>query len=217
MDTQRFLDDFKSILQLGLPGEQAHLLLMPKSRPLSSAAKANSNSYRESAVGIVLHPTPTSIECILIQRPTYEGVHSGQISFPGGKRDETDENLEFTARRECFEEIALPLGLGEMIHPLTEVFIPVSSFLVQPYIFYVEKLPELVGDEREVNSIFSFDIFSLQDESIIDRTSIQIGNGMTLKDMPYFNIHGRVVWGATAMILSELKILLERMKPASQR
>jgi 8-oxo-dGTP pyrophosphatase MutT (NUDIX family) len=144
-------------------------------------------------------------------------VHSGQISFPGGKRDETDENLEFTARRECFEEVALPLGLGEMIHPLTEVFIPVSSFLVQPYIFYVETLPELIADEREVDSIFSFDIFSLLDESIIHRTSIQIGNGMTLKDMPYFNIHGRVVWGATAMILSELKILLGQMHLASLR
>jgi hypothetical protein len=63
MDAQNFLDDFKSIVQLGLPGEDAHRRLMPQSRPLSSAAKANSKSYRESAVGLVLHPTLTSVEC----------------------------------------------------------------------------------------------------------------------------------------------------------
>jgi 8-oxo-dGTP pyrophosphatase MutT (NUDIX family) len=211
MDAGNFLKQFSRTLELGLPGEDSHQLLMPTSRPLSSTAKEQSSGYRESAVGIVLHPTNTSIECILIQRPPYDGVHGGQISFPGGKRDLEDPSLEFTARRECFEEISLPIGHGELIHPMTEVFIPVSSFLVQPYIFYVDELPSLIGDMREVQEIISFDIFSLLNDDLLMRKSIRLGNGITLKDMPYFDIHNQVVWGATAMILSELKTLLQRM------
>jgi 8-oxo-dGTP pyrophosphatase MutT (NUDIX family) len=211
MDALHFLEHLSTTLKQGLPGEDAHALLMPKDRPLSSAAKQQAANYRESAVGLVLHSTITSIECILIQRTDYEGAHGGQISFPGGKRDLTDPTLEYTARRECFEEISLPMSSGELIHPMTEVFIPVSNFLVQPYIFYVDELPSLIRNEREVEEIISFDIFSLLNESLMDRKSIRLGNGITIKDMPYFDIHGQVVWGATAMILAELRMILQRM------
>lgn len=206
-----FLTSFRQTLEFGLPGEDAHQLLMPLKRPLSSAAKARTNDYRESAVGIVLHPYQNSIHCILIRRPSYEGAHSGQISFPGGKRDADDIDLEFTARRECLEEIALPHQHAELIHPLTEVFIPVSKFSVQPYIFFTDNLPELRPDEREVEEIISFDLFELTRHDAIPTTSIPINAGFTMKDVPYFDIHGHVVWGATAMMLAEMKVLLERM------
>ncbi len=201
----------KSLNEHGLPGEQAHRLLMPVKRPLSSIAKANTTNYRESAVGIVLHPHQDSIQCILIKRPSYLGAHSGQISFPGGKRDATDIDLEFTARRECFEEIALPHQHAELIHPLTEVFIPVSKFSVQPYIFFTDDLPQLIPDQREVEQIIHFDIAHLLEDKHILTTSIPLQTGLTMKEVPYFDIHGHVVWGATAMMLAELKVILERM------
>lgn len=211
MESHAFISSLKKTVKNGLPGEEAHQLLMPVKRPLSSVAKKESSSYRESAVGIVLHPLNDSIHCILIRRPSYIGAHSGQISFPGGKRDASDIDLEFTARRECFEEIDLPHDRAEMIHPLTEVFIPVSKFSVQPYVFFTENLPKLTPDEREVEEIFSFDLLELSQRKEIPRTSIPINAGFTMKDVPYFDINGHIVWGATAMMLAELKVLVERM------
>ncbi len=211
MDSSRFLDQLNSALAQGLPGEAAHQHLMPLRRPLSSVAKAESNTYRESAVGVVMYPNNESIHCLLMRRPSYEGAHSGQISFPGGKKEAFDQNLEETARRECFEEIGLPHHHSTLIHPLTEVFIPVSNFLVQPYLFFCDELPALLPDEREVAEIISFDLFELTRFSEIPRTSIKINSSMTMKDVPYFDIHGHVVWGATAMMLGEMKVLLERM------
>lgn len=206
-----FISSLKKSIEKGLPGEEAHQLVMPVKRPLSSIAKLESTSFRESAVGIVLHPFNQSIHCILIRRPSYEGAHSGQISFPGGKKDENDLDLEYTARRECMEEIALPHEHAKLIHPLTEVFIPVSKFSVQPYIFFTENLPELIPDEREVEEIISFDVFELTRLNTIPRTSISINPSFTMKDVPYFDIHGHIVWGATAMMLAEIKVLLDRM------
>lgn len=211
MNPNDFLTSFKQTFELGLPGEQAHQLLMPLKRPLSSVAKANAINYRESAVGIILYPLNDSIHCILIRRPSYEGAHSGQISFPGGKRDLDDIDLEFTARRECREEIALPHEHADLIHPLTEVFIPVSKFSVQPYVFFTDILPDLTPDDREVEEIISFDVFDLIRHKEIPHTSIPINAGFTMKDVPYFDIHGHIVWGATAMMLAEMKVLLERM------
>lgn len=213
MTAHSFISSFRKTIEIGLPGEHAHQLLMPLKRPLSSLAKSEAkNNYRESAVGIVLHPWKDSIHCILIRRPSYEGAHGGQISFPGGKRDASDIDLEFTARRECLEEIALPHGHAELVHPLTEVFIPVSKFSVQPYIFFTEDLPELTPDEREVEEIISFDLFELAKRKEIPRTSIPINTGFTMKDVPYFDIHGHVVWGATAMILAELRAIIQKMQ-----
>lgn len=211
MDTSNFIISLKKTLENGLPGETAHQLLMPKKRPLSSIAKFEAENYRESAVGIVLHPCNNSIHCILIRRPSYDGAHSGQISFPGGKRDANDPDLEYTARRECLEEIALPHEYAELIHPLTEVFIPVSKFSVQPYIFFTDNLPDLMPDEREVEEIISFDLFELVERKEIPRTSIPIKAGFIMNDVPYFDINGHIVWGATAMMLAEMKVLLERM------
>lgn len=212
MGNNSFIKQLKNITTLDLPGEISHLPLMPLSRPLSSNAKARSTTYRESGVGIILHPKGDSVECILIERPPYDGAHGGQISFPGGKRDQSDIDLEFTARRECFEEVGLPIGYGEKVLALTEVFIPVSDFLVQPFIFFVKELPTLFPDNREVKSIISFDLFSLLDDTLLKRKTIKLQNGISIKNIPYFDIQEHVVWGATAMILSEVKAILLQLK-----
>ncbi len=211
MDTSNFIRQLKKFNLTNLPGEEAHLSLMPLKRPLSSKVKIRSATYRESGVGILLYPKEDTIECILIERPAYDGTHGGQISFPGGKRDPGDIDLEYTARRECFEEVGLPTGHGERILALTEVFIPVSDFLVQPFIFFVDDLPTLHPDEREVESIIAFDLFSLLDDDLLKRKSLKFKNGTTAKDIPYFDIHGHVVWGATGMILSEVKAILSQI------
>ena len=150
--------------------------------------------------------------CILIQRPQYDGTHGGQVSFPGGKVDKVDDNLEATARRESFEEINLPFSAGELIGELSAVYIPVSNFMVQPFVFYIEELPELIPDEREVEDILHFDIELLRDDSILKKTDMTISKGFVQKNVPYFSIENKIVWGATSMILAEMKEVLNRFK-----
>ena len=124
---------------------------------------------------------------------------------------ESDANFEYTARREAFEEVNFGIKDGELITALTQLYIPVSNFLVHPYLFFTPKKPALTPDKREVEKILEFDIFDLlktESQSIKD---IQIEKSVRLKNIPYFNIQEHVVWGATAMILSELKMILEEL------
>lgn len=209
MKSHSFLEQLSQSLSKGLPGEASHFDLMPINRPFSSDALKRATDYRKSAVGVVLFEKANSIHCILIQRPKYEGTHSNQVSFPGGKMDSTDPDLEFTARRECWEEIAMPDDRMHLISPLSEIYIPVSKFLVQPFLFFVEDIPDLKADEREVEEIFTFNIQDLLNDEIIQFKDITIGKGYVQKNVPYFNIEDRVVWGATAMILSEFKAVIK--------
>ncbi|MBL1280333.1 MAG: CoA pyrophosphatase [Fluviicola sp.] len=194
-----------------LPGENAHFNLAPIKRLSAKSAMAEKIDYRSSAVAIVLYSEKEKLRCILIQRPKYEGTHGGQVSFPGGKVDEIDDNLEATARRECEEEINLPFSKGELMGELSPVYIPVSNFMVQPFVFFVRNLPELSPDFREVESILHFDLEILLDDSILKRTDLRISPTLTQKNVPYFDIENKIVWGATSMILAELKEVLLRI------
>ena len=204
-----FIDQFNFALTSGLPGEAAHRLLSPINRPLTSSALKEFENYRKSAVSILLFKKDNSIHCILTQRKKYDGAHSQQVSFPGGKMDLSDVDLEYTARRESFEEIMLPKEHGILISELSDIYIPVSRFIVKPFVFYIDELPKLKAEEREVDEIFSFDIFRLLENEAIQTTDIKLAKGIR-KNVPYFSINNKVVWGATAMILSELREILKR-------
>ena len=208
-----FLERLKRSIESGVPGVKAHERLLPikilKKRKDSFVKQKEDGSYRDSAVSIILYPHLESIYCILIKRPEYDGKHSGQISFPGGKFEDSDVDFEYTARREAFEEVDFRMEDGELITALTQLFIPVSNFLVHPYLLYTPIKPTLTPDKREVEKIVEFDIFDLLQSEIQSTKDIQIEKSVRLKNIPYFNIQENVVWGATAMILSELKMILE--------
>ncbi|MDX2359776.1 MAG: CoA pyrophosphatase [Crocinitomicaceae bacterium] len=210
MNSALFREQFVAATSSGLPGEEAHSTLMPINRPFTSSALQSNPEYRKSAVGILLYPTGETMNSVLIQRPDYKGVHGNQVSFPGGKMDPDDNNLEYTARRECFEEVNLPLGIGTAIGTLSEVYIPVSKFLVQPYVLTLDETPDLSPDTYEVESIIHFNIFQLLDDSILKTTDIKLQQGFVRKNVPYFDINGHVVWGATAMMLAEFKAILKK-------
>lgn len=194
-----------------LPGERAHQQLMPLNRPFTSEALKRKPNYRSSAVAVILFPENEEIKSILIQRPDYDGAHGGQISLPGGKRDDTDIDLIYTARREAFEEISLPFEAGIYLGKMSEIYIPPSNFLVEPHIFYVDDLPELIGDTREVQSIITFNIFDILHPEVIKVGDIRNINHLTRKNVPYFEIQGYKVWGATGMILAEMREIISRM------
>lgn len=210
MDEHLFVETFKKITAKGLPGFSAHASLIPTNRIITALPVNTDSTNRSSAVGVILHMAESKVNCILIQRPDYVGFHGGQVSFPGGKMDEGDPDLEFTARRECFEEINLPVNFGVCIGELSQIHIPVSSFVVHPYVFFVDQLPYLTPDPREVETIISFDVFELLNKDNLRRADIKLANGMYRKDVPFFDIKGYKVWGATAMMLAELKAILEQ-------
>jgi 8-oxo-dGTP pyrophosphatase MutT (NUDIX family) len=209
MMEQDFLEKLRKEITYHLPGERAHVKMSPISRPLSSLALKHALEIRESAVAVVLYEEDKLIKCILTQRQEYEGKHSGQVSFPGGKKEVDDVDLEYTARRECYEEIGIPLDQGELIGKLTEVFIPVSSFLVQPFVYFHSAKPQLDRNLREVAEILHFTLFDLLEEDRVMTMDLNQPNGGIYKDIPYFNLVEKNVWGATALILNELKEILQ--------
>lgn len=203
------LKSLQALLQKELPGEDAHKEVIPVNRPLSSEAIKDALYYRESSVAIVLFPKDSELQSVLIKRSVHPGnPHSGQISFPGGKKEEDDPSLEQTARRECFEEVGIELGSEELIGELTPIYIPVSKFKVQPFIFFKPDPGSYTLDPLEVDGVIEFKLSELKSPDIIQYKDIKLSQGFIQKNVPYFDIHGHTVWGATAMILAELRQLL---------
>lgn len=201
----------KTILAEELPGEKAHLDLSPLGRKRSSDALRTAKNPRGSAVALVLFKSGSQMETILIQRPTYKGNHSGQVCFPGGKKDAEDHDYIETALRECYEEIGISPQKLEHLGALTPIYIPVSNHYVQPHVFYHESPPKTIPDAREVDEIFTFPLAYLTDQKRLKRKDVLLPNGRILKDIPYFDINNKTVWGATAIILNEFKEVYQKL------
>jgi 8-oxo-dGTP pyrophosphatase MutT (NUDIX family) len=137
-------------------------------------------------------------------------VHSGQISLPGGKFDESDITLEKTALRECHEEIGIQNNI-EVLGQLTPIYIPVSKFMVTPFVAILnEEDPTYILNVNEVQNVIEFPVDDLRSPHIVKQTTVEPTAGIKLKT-PYFDIQGKIVWGATAMILNEFKHLLLKL------
>ena len=186
-----------------LPGEIAHLAFYPYRRTDSY----NKPEGKTSAIGIHIFPNAKDFYFYLIKRPTYKGYHSGQIAFPGGKQDRSDKSLVWTSRRESFEELGISMNKGELIKELTSVYIPVSNFIVHPFIFLHDEKP-LINKNHEVEEVFEISIKALIEENNTCLTDVIAGE-MKLKNIPAFKFDKCTVWGATALILNELKELLK--------
>lgn len=197
-----------SAFEGNLPGSAAHRELLPVSRENFKPNEVDRSSYRESSVAVIFFPENSRLHSILIERAVYEGTHSGQMGFPGGKIESQDKSLVHTAIRECFEETNILLNESHLIGTLTEVLIPVSKFIVQPYVFYLDERPFIVPDPYEVQRVITFEIDELLDTNTLKRKDIRTGSNMVLKNVPYFDIQNNTVWGATALIMSEIRHIL---------
>src|SRR5688572_26141802 len=211
---QPIVVDLKRALMKPLPGSEAHMKMSPVGR-------GNTEEYIQtlltpakiSAVMVLLVETPDMLQLILIKRPSYQGVHSGQVGFPGGKFEESDENYLHTALRETHEEIGLDPDQIEILGNLSRIYIPPSNFIVYPHIGYCKEMPVLKPNVQEVERIVQTDLMVLLDEHIIHQGSFSSGLNSEWKvKAPYFSIEGEKVWGATAAILSELKEILKSIK-----
>ena len=203
-----FLNKLKEQLNKPLPGAQAQSLLAPFNRAVVNTRDLDASAYRLSAVMILFcHDESGELFLPLIQRGAYQGVHSAQISLPGGKFEIEDGDLSNTAKRECFEEIGIGDNI-EVIGKLSQLFIPVSGFLVEPYIAHHSFVnPVFNAQTREVEEIYKLYVSSLIDDSNVKNGSVRVNDTLSIK-APYLLIENKQVWGATAMILSELRELI---------
>lgn len=147
---------------------------------------------------------------VLILRKTYRGVHSNQVGFPGGRIEVYDKNLKHTALRETEEEVGINKDDIRVIKKLTKLYIPPSDFWVHPYVGIIDKTPILKPQESEVEKILEVNLDDFLDEEnlIIQKLSTSYASEI---EVPAYMLNGHVVWGATAMMLSELKELLKKV------
>ncbi len=207
----RFVEQLKSRLQQPLPGEEVQYQMAPISRLRASYLSPENYNPKKSAVMILLYPKDNTIKTVFIERPVYEGVHSGQVGFPGGKFEESDIELKQTALRETFEEIGVDPKKINVIGQLTDLYINPSNFLVSPFVGYLNETPEFIADSREVKQIVEYNLFELSNEAIKAEKEIMFSAGFSLQT-PYYDIEGLTVWGATAMMVSELNAIINESK-----
>ena len=197
-----------AVLLEDLPGEAAQFRMAPLARKRISEMPLEDDSIRKAAVMIPLFRSAEQNCLLLTVRSTYEGVHSGQVSFPGGKFDENESDPIHVALREMEEEVGIKAEHVQIIGKLSPLFIPVSKMHVQPVIAWVSE-PNWTANSHEVAQILEVPIHQLFQPNGIKKKSMEFSPGIPV-EVPYFDIQGHVVWGATAMIISELLSVLEK-------
>jgi len=163
----------------------------------------------KAGVMALFYPNKQDItNLVLILRKTYKGVHSNQVGFPGGRVENFDKNLKHTALRETEEEVGVPKTEVEVIKKLTKLYIPPSNFWVHPYVGLMNRTPNLIPQQSEVEKILEVDLEDFLDEKNLISKELSTSYAKNIQ-VPAFSLNGHVVWGATAMMLSELKDLLK--------
>ena len=209
MHFAEFLKYTPKILNVELPATHAHAKMVPPNRAeLLNNIDFTKITPKKAAVMMLLYPKNLQTHLALILRTSYNGVHSSQIAFPGGKVEPEDIDLKQTAIRETHEEIGIHPSFVTVIRAFTEVYIPPSNFMVHPFLGFCKKELEFQLQEDEVAGIVELPLKEFLDDRIV------VTNNMTTSyagsiDVPGFQVNEHFIWGATAMMLSELKETLK--------
>ena len=201
-------DRLKEALNIELPGTEVQWEMASSDRMAVSYPKIPNSNTRPGGVLILLYPADDKIKTLFIQRPVYDGVHSGQIAFPGGKMEESDLNITVTALREACEETGI---CGDNVHvlgSLTPLFIHVSNIEVTAVVGYCHRRPDFMIQESEVVSLIEAELDHFAQAENIHERPMQIRNESL--NVKYYDYRGNIIWGATAMILKELIEVIDR-------
>ncbi len=202
----RFIQHLKQQLATDLPGNRSHRRMIFEDRRPRYNAPATA---MQAGVMILLYPKDSGIHLIYIKRKAIEGdVHKGQISFPGGKYEIDDFSLKHTAIRETYEEIGVSVPETNIIGALTSLYIPVSNFAVHPFVGFVDEVPDFRLEVAELDDILEVELDYIQDPAIIMTKDIPVHPDLVLRNVPYFDLEGHTLWGATAMMTAEFLDLL---------
>lgn len=205
----REMMQIENLLKKPLPGIEAQLEMAPYSRRTRIKQQQIDDNPRHSGIMSLFYKKNGELHILLIVRTSYEGVHSGQIGFPGGKFESTDTSFEHTALRETEEEVGITdiTVLGK----LTDVYIPPSRFLVYPFVGFKEGEIKPVMEVKEVHDIIELPVKFLLSEEIKTVEKVRLSHGMVI-ETPCFKYEGHIIWGATAMMLQELRVILSKVK-----
>ena len=196
------INNIKKTMQKNLPGKTAHNEMMVK--PKNKLEKKISPI--PSAVLILLYPENEEWRFFLTKRSKNVKNHKNQISLPGGTV-EKNESLKDAAIRETHEEIGIEPNSINIIGAMTSFYIPVSGFKISPFIGWIKHKPKLTIQNTEVSKVYSPSITSLmKKESKKEKQTVILGNEIKI---PFFELEGEMVWGATSMIISEFKYILK--------
>lgn len=200
----------KRQLELELPGIHAQT----KMSPIKESYKYREPlpSHKIACVMALLHPKAEELHVTFIKRASShpDDKHAGQIGFPGGKLEVEDESLMMCALRETEEEIGVPSSHIEVIGKLTSLYVYASNFMVYPFVGYMDYDPLYVPQIEEVAGIYDFPIRNLLDPSYKVSKKVKLSEGFQM-EAPGYNIDGDFLWGATAMISSELESVLKKV------
>ncbi len=212
MNFDTFLKSISKIENIELPGESSQVKMSPPFRlelmELNIEAKKRA---KKAGVLILFYPdSQQQTHLVLILRKTYKGVHSAQVGFPGGKLEKNDTSIQYAAIRETFEEIGVPAQNVIILKALTELYIPPSNFTVYPFLGIAKTTPIFKIQEDEVEDVIEVSLSHFLDECNKITTSVTTSYKINV-EVPAFQLNGHIVWGATSMMLSELKDLLKQV------
>lgn len=212
MKFQEFEKRIAKVINLALPAEAAHYKMVPKERLQTlSQNKINYEKVKKAGVMVLFYPAPDmETRFVLIHRKTYKGVHSNQVGFPGGKYEIKDCTLDKTALRETEEEVGVKASDIAVIKPLSKVFIPPSNFFVFPFLGILPYYPNFIRQKDEVEAILEITLSDFMNDAILAKKKVTTSYGNFVA-VPAYLLNGFTVWGATAMMLSEVRELLRKV------
>lgn len=210
MDFHDFEKRIVKVTKMELPGESVQFQMAPllRLKELQDQATHRENARRAGVMALFYPSSNYQANLILILRRTYNGAHSAQVSFPGGKIETIDTSLEAAALRETEEEVGIPRENISVIKKLTEIYIPPSNFYVQPFLGITNKEPHFMPEEREVEALIEVRLEDFMDDACITTEILTTSYATNLK-VPAFQLNGHIVWGATAMMLNEVREMLQ--------
>lgn len=212
MKFQYFKDNSSKLKKIILPGEEAHYKLAPflRLQELENLNIEEKNPKHAGVMAVFYPDQQEKVRFVLILRKTYQGVHSNQVGFPGGRVEKSDFNLMQTALRETEEEVGIPQQEITVLKELTQIYIPPSNFYVFPFLGIMDKTPVLIPQEKEVESVLEIDLDDFLSDSCLIKKTLSTSYAKNI-EVPAFLLNEQVVWGATAMILSEMKDVLKQV------
>lgn len=203
-------DLVKKIQDADLPGENAHGIYSPPYRPLFSYDEILARNPKFAAVNILLYLKDNEWFFPLIVRSTNErDRHSGQISLPGGKKEDFDPDFAQTAKRETSEEVGIQEHYIRIIREMSPMYIPPSNFYVKTFVSYTKRNPEFFLQESEAVELIEFPVTSLL--NLYDKPQMMVLPSSRGVEVPVIDFNGYLIWGATSMILSEFSNLMKKL------
>ncbi len=212
MEFKKFQEAITGINNVKLPGQNAQFKMSPPFRTelLKRQQKVIKLAKQAGVVALFYPNINKQTTLVLILRQTYKGVHSAQIGFPGGKYEAEDETMSQTALRETYEEIGVPSKNITLIKTLTTVYIPPSNFYVHPFLGICNQTPNFKKQDAEVKRIIEVPLAELLDDTNICNIDVVTSYAKNIK-VPCIKLQNYEVWGATAMMLSEIRDLLKQV------